>query len=174
MYNQSVVSDYFFMAAPFVPGTGDLKSTSYPAALLEAAYKLQAGEVALQVNPNVIQIKVDDDLKVATITAQLPGTVAVDASGKPSFVANNYTAQAFVPGTSPLKSTAVAAAFLELVAAVLLLENAKFIASSGFTLRTFLAEDFNAAIARVTLQLPVTSAVDAITGKPVISATDYL
>ena len=92
-----------FNAAPFLPtaptfaaGSGsDLKSTNLEAATLEAFYKLQALEkatLALGATPlaNNVNIQVNTETLIASIVANLPIAIAVNAAGKPEVTAVVY------------------------------------------------------------------------------------
>lgn len=77
----------------FAPGTGgDLKSTTVPAALLEMAGLAQSEELAIaaDVRPDNVSITYDAETQVATITATVPATFAVDSTGKIVLTATDY------------------------------------------------------------------------------------
>lgn len=78
----------------FAPGTsGDLKSTDAPSAMLEIALKLAAAEKAVSPvddQPNNIQVELSTETGTATITANLPITVAVDSAGAILLTAVDY------------------------------------------------------------------------------------
>jgi hypothetical protein len=92
-----VVADPFLPTAPsYTAGTGgDLKSTNLEAATLEAFYKLQAlekepvalGGTAIASNVN---IQINTETLIASVTATLPIGVAVNSSGKPEITAVAY------------------------------------------------------------------------------------
>ena len=78
------------MPAPFAQA--DLESTNQPAALLELAFQLQASELTIpeDTRPNNLTIAIDGEESTATVTATLPVTFALDASGKPVVTATDY------------------------------------------------------------------------------------
>lgn len=78
------------MAAPF--SQTDLNSGNQPAALLELAFQLQATELTVpeETRPNNLTISVDAEEGIATVTASLPVTFSLDASGKPVLTATDY------------------------------------------------------------------------------------
>lgn len=85
-----------YLGAPystFVPGTGDAKSSDLPSLVLEIAQILSSAEksVTPEVDqPNNIQIAYDNESQVATITAAIPFTAAITASGAVTLDALNY------------------------------------------------------------------------------------
>lgn len=92
-----------FDAAPFLPtapaytaGTGgDLKSTNLEAATLEAFYALQGFEketvaIGETAPPNNVNIQVNTETLIASITATLPISIAVNSAGKPEITAIEY------------------------------------------------------------------------------------
>lgn len=74
----------------FAPGTsGTLTSTEYPAALLELATDIQVLEVAQ--DKNNLQITIDDDAGLVTVTATMPVTYTIDSSsGATTVTADEY------------------------------------------------------------------------------------
>lgn len=71
--------------AAFIPGTGgDLKSVTIEAAFVELAQLLQAEELAnTEVDAeSFVTLSYDSEAGTASITANMPITIAVDATGK--------------------------------------------------------------------------------------------
>ncbi|MEM7593291.1 MAG: hypothetical protein AAF383_17550 [Cyanobacteria bacterium P01_A01_bin.83] len=78
------------MPAPFAQT--DLNSTNQAAALLELGFQLQASELTIpeETRPNNVTIAIDAEESVATVTATLPVTFALDSSGQPIVTATDY------------------------------------------------------------------------------------
>lgn len=79
--------------AAFTPGTGgDLKSTTLEAAFVELAQLLQAAEIGnTETDPETnVTLSYDTEAGTAAISASMPITVAVDATGKAVITATPY------------------------------------------------------------------------------------
>lgn len=76
----------------FVGGGGTLSAAHGYAALLECAKRLQIAESGLSTPINNVSVTINDEAGTATITANIPITIAVNASGKPEITAVEYTA----------------------------------------------------------------------------------
>ncbi|MEM9926769.1 MAG: hypothetical protein AAF915_23980 [Cyanobacteria bacterium P01_D01_bin.50] len=78
------------MPAPFAQS--DLSSATQPAALLELAFQLQASEITIpeETRPNNVTITVDAEEGTASISATLPVSFSLDASGQPVLTATDY------------------------------------------------------------------------------------
>lgn len=75
------------------PASGaDLKSAHKPGLMLEAALSLQQSELAtpIETRPNNVTVTIDSEAGAATVTATLPVTVAIDATGKAVIQAVDY------------------------------------------------------------------------------------
>jgi hypothetical protein len=79
-----------YMVAPFVAGTGTLKSDNYPDAALELGMFLSSYELSLPAEnrPDRIQFSLIDG--TATITFSTPATVTLDTAGRTVLQANDY------------------------------------------------------------------------------------
>jgi hypothetical protein len=79
-----------YMTAPFVPGTGTLKSDTYPEAALELGMLINAYELSLPEadRPDRLQTSLVDG--VATFTFTTPATVTIDTTGRTVLQANDY------------------------------------------------------------------------------------
>jgi hypothetical protein len=87
------VTDYLGSTySTFTPGTGTAKSTDLCSLVLEVAQLLSAKEktVAEADRPNNIQISLDDEAGVATITANIPFTAAIGSAGEVTLTALDY------------------------------------------------------------------------------------
>lgn len=75
------------------PAVGaDLKSAHKPGLVLEAALSLQKSELntPIETRPNNVTVTMDTEAGNATITATLPITVAIDATGQAIVQAVDY------------------------------------------------------------------------------------
>jgi hypothetical protein len=87
------VTDYLGSTyTAFTVGTGDAKSTDLPSLVLEIAQKLAAAEktVAEADRPNNVQIQLDDETGIATITGNIPFTAGIDGAGVITLTALDY------------------------------------------------------------------------------------
>ena len=88
------ISDYLGGAfADFAPGTGaTLKSLHLMGAIAEVASLLSIAENSVPApdTPNFCQVVYSDETNLCTITANLPSTVEIDASGTVRVQAINY------------------------------------------------------------------------------------
>lgn len=76
-------SNYIGVSAAYVPGNGDLKSIDLPAAFLEMAITVNIAEKAIVTNPpNNVTVSLDLENSQATVTASLPISMSVNASGE--------------------------------------------------------------------------------------------
>jgi len=78
------------LSDPFLNGGGTLSATHGYAAVLETAKRLQAAEAGLTTPINNISVTINDEAGTATIAANLPISIAVNTSGKPEIVADEY------------------------------------------------------------------------------------
>jgi hypothetical protein len=76
----------------FVSGTGTAKSTDLPSLVLEIAQLLSAKEktVAEADRPNNIQIALDDETGIATITGNIPFVATIGTGGEVTLTALDY------------------------------------------------------------------------------------
>ena len=74
----------------FLPGGGDLGATHGYAALMELAYLLQEAESGLTTPINNISVTINDENRTATIAANMPITIGVNALGRPEIIADVY------------------------------------------------------------------------------------
>jgi hypothetical protein len=79
---QPVLQASSYIAAPFVPGTSDLKSDSLPEALLEIAYKVESAELAIPeaTRPNNLSISISEG--IASITMSAPIGFTLNTAGE--------------------------------------------------------------------------------------------
>lgn len=78
-----VALNYIGVSAAYVPATGDLKSIDLPAAFLEMAITLSLAEKAIVTDPpNNVIVALDLENLQASVTASLPITMSVNASGE--------------------------------------------------------------------------------------------
>lgn len=153
-----------------------LKSTNKPAALLELAHALANAErlaSTTELTLNNVSIAFDLEGRTASITASLPLTATIGTSGAIVVNGFNYiggSGSAFTVGTGELKSTHLAAAFLELVEIVNLAELA---VATNPPNNVSIALDLEGLTAAISASLPLTTAVDG-TGKVVTTVVDYL
>lgn len=82
----------YIASSTYVVGSGgDIRATSVPGAFLEIAQLVSAAELAVAVNPpNNVTIAFDLEGQLATVTAALPISAAIDASGKILTTATDY------------------------------------------------------------------------------------
>lgn len=146
-------------------------STTLPAALVEAAYKLQIAESALQINPNNINISANDDTKLIAVSGSLPILQGFDADGDIVTAASNYTSTAVTAG-GDIKATHAAALLLEMLQKVVDAEDAEATADPDFNPVTSLSINANSQRAIFETQIPFTTSL--VSGKPTMSPTDYL
>lgn len=83
------------MASIYTPGTGTIKSTNIPSALLEMVQIAQTSELAFNVaNPdtpvNNVTVTYDSEAGTATVTATLPIAVSLGVDGRPIIDAVDY------------------------------------------------------------------------------------
>jgi hypothetical protein len=159
------------MAAPFNNTGSDLKSTNLAAAFVEAATRLQSAELAIaaDLRPNNVQVSQDLEALTATISATLPVTVTLNATGQPTLQASAYIIAPFIPGTSDLKSDTLPEALLEVAYLVEAAELALPEATRPNNLSISIADN----IASISMTAPIAFALNT-TGQTVISVTDYL
>lgn len=76
----------------FVPGTGTAKSTDLPSLVMEIGQILSSKEKTVPEadRPNNIQVSIDDESGVATITANIPFTAAIGPDGEVTLTALDY------------------------------------------------------------------------------------
>lgn len=159
------------MAAPFVNTGSDLKSTHLAAAFCEVAARLQTAELAIspELRPNNVQVSQDLEARTTSVSASLPVTIGLNATGNPILQASPYLVAPFVPGASDLKSDTLPEALLEIAYRVELAELAKPEATRPNNLSISISD----GIASINMTAPITFALNA-QGEIVIATVDYL
>lgn len=144
----------------FAPGTnGTLKSTSYEAALLEAAQLLELAEEG-STSPttvNFTDVSFSNATKVAAITINLPVTLAISSTdGSVKISADSYVTPTFANGGGSLKSDTLPEAVLELAQFLQSLE----IATSGAANNVDIIYNTEQRYAAITASLPVVKSIN--------------
>jgi len=161
----------------FNNGGGTLKATTKPGALLEVAHSLSNAEKAASTpdNPvNNITITLDLEANTAALAATLPVAATLNAAGEVVIAAGDYLSGAapFNGGTGgDLKAVNMPAAFLETAQVVAGSEQAVAVNTPN---NVTISMDLEAQIATITAGLPITTTIDATTGKVIVTPTDYL
>ena len=145
----------------FLPGTnGTLKSTSYEAALLEAAQLLELAEEG-STNPttvNFTDVSFSNATKIAAITINLPVTLVISSTdGSVKISADAYVTPTFANGGGSLKSDTLPEAVLELAQFLQSLE----IATSGAANNVDIIYNTEQRYAAITATLPVAKSINS-------------
>ncbi|MEQ8383327.1 MAG: hypothetical protein RH949_13295 [Coleofasciculus sp. A1-SPW-01] len=166
------------MASTFVSGGGEMTATTEPAAMLEIAQNLVSKELLVPVDtrPGNITITTDHTGTTTTISATIPITTTL-SGGQSQLAARNYFTSlgvdaTFDPGTSgTLSNNTVPAAFWEM--ALTLQESEEVVQVDGLPNNISITVDYDAEIATVDVNLPVTQVI-AAAGSVTTAAVDYL
>ncbi|WP_138504073.1 hypothetical protein [Nostoc sp. PA-18-2419] len=155
------------------PGTnGTLKSTSYEAALLEAAQLLELAEEG-SVTPttvNFTDVSLNNAAKTADITINLPVTLALSTTdGSIAITGDSYVTPTFANGGGDIKSTTLPAAVLELAQYLQALE----VSTSGAPNNVNIVFNTEQKYAAITASLPAVKSIGS-DGKIRVTVTPYL
>lgn len=148
-----------------------LSATNKVAALVESVYKFQISEKALDPAQDNIQITIDDDNDLISITGTLPVGISYDASGNLIIAANDLTGGAIVP-EGDVKATHEAALVLEMFQMIVAAEDAEVQLNPDFAPVTTLSVDSNSELASFSTDIPFSSSL--VSGLPTLTASDYL
>ncbi|BAU63031.1 hypothetical protein STA3757_03860 [Stanieria sp. NIES-3757] len=160
----------------FDPGTsGTLKSTTIPAAFVEAVTVLQNREAAITTNPpDNVTVSIDVDNQLATLALTLPITFSLDGTGKPVVTASDYLtslsgSNTFVNGSGDLASSNLTAAVLELAQTLHAAEKVEDPEIDNIQI----SYDLENSQANMSASIPLTVAVNS-SGKLEVTVTDYV